>query len=94
LREGDRAVPVTVQARTPVAPNAGFDIVVPTMRSRTYSSMTDNLIENAPSNSSRYAPAEAGKSLVSTAFKPFHLLISGFGVRVPGGAPSLPDLPI
>jgi hypothetical protein len=29
IARGDRAVPVTVQARTPVAPGAGFDIVVP-----------------------------------------------------------------
>jgi len=30
------------------------------------------------------------KSHVSTALKPFHLLISGFGVRVPGGAQTIP----
>jgi hypothetical protein len=45
------------------------------------------LIECTASDSCQYAPVRPAKPHVSTALKPFHLLISGFGVRVRFSSP-------
>ncbi len=45
IARGDRAVPATVQARTAVAPGAGFDIVVPAELSRIRRQLTIHVIE-------------------------------------------------